>query len=122
MRNVSSSDKAYTLELIPKTDADAKLYTKAKVEMIMSPKIYDAWERGGLKSQNIELVSPQSNAPNLRKVKFASPQSKIQNILLKGDEFDIVQLKFDFNKYTFDSTTYTYDLVQKDEKGECYWR
>lgn len=117
MRNVSSSDKAYTLELIPKTDADAKLYTKAKVEMIMSPKIYDAWERGGLKSQDIELVSPQSNAPNLRKVKFASPQSKIQNILLKVDEFDIVQLKFDFNKYTFDSTTYTYDLVQKDEKG-----
>lgn len=117
VRNTSTLDKAYTLELIPQTEADATLYQRAKVEMSMSPKIYDAWERGGLKSQDIELVSPQSNAPNLRKVKFASPQSKIQNILLKGDEFDIVQLKFDFNKYTFDGATYTYDLVQKDEKG-----
>lgn len=117
VRNTSTSDKAYTLELIPQTEADATLYEKAKVEISMSPMIYDAWERGGLKSQDIELVSPRSNAPNLRKVRFASPQSKIQDILLKGDEFDIVQLKFDFNKYTFNSTTYTYDLVQKDEKG-----
>lgn len=117
VRNTSTLDKAYTLELIPQTEADATLFKRAKVEMSMSPKIYDAWERGGFKSQDIELVSTQSNATNLRTVKFASPQSKLQNISLKGDEFDIVQLKFDFNKYTFNSTTYTYDLVQKDEKG-----
>lgn len=117
VRNTSTLDKAYTLELIPQTEADATLFERAKVEMSMSPKIYDAWERGGFKSQDIELVSTQSNATNLRTVKFASPQSKLQNISLKGDEFDVVQLKFDFNKYTFNSTMYTYDLVQKDEKG-----
>ena len=117
MRNVSSYDKAYTLELIPKTDADAKLYTKAKVEMIMSPKIYDAWKRGGFKSQDIELVSTLSNTENSRSVKFVSPQSKIQNVSLKANEFDVIQLKFDFNKYTFNSSTYTFDLVQKDENG-----
>lgn len=117
VRNVSSTDKAYTLELIPSTDADAKLYSRAKVDMIMSPKIYDAWERGGFKSQDIELVSTQSNATNLHTVKFVSPQSKIQNVSLKGNEFDVVQLKFDFNKYAFNSSTYTFDLVQKDEKG-----
>ena len=117
VRNVSSTDKAYTLELIPSTDADAKLYSRAKVDMIMSPKIYEAWERGGFKSQDIELVSTQPNATNLHTVKFVSPQSKIQNVSLKGNEFDVVQLKFDFNKYAFNSSTYTFDLVQKDEKG-----
>lgn len=117
VRNTSTLDKAYTLELIPQTEADATLYERAKVEMSMSPKIYAAWERGGLKSQDIEMVSTQSNATNLRIVKFASPKSKLQNISLKGGEFDIVQLKFDFNKYTFNSTKYTYDLVQKDEMG-----
>lgn len=73
VRNTSTLDKAYTLELIPQTEADATLFKRAKVEMSMSPKIYDAWERGGFKSQDIELVSTQSNATNLRTVKFASP-------------------------------------------------
>lgn len=117
VRNVSTLNKAYTLELVPQTEADATLYEKAKVEMSMSPKIYDAWERGGFKSQDIELISTQSEAGNPRKVKLVSPQSKLQNISLKGDEFDVVQLKFDFNKYTFNNTTYTYDLIQKDEAG-----
>lgn len=117
VRNVSTLNKAYTLELVPQTEADATLYEKAKVEISMSPKIYDAWERGGLKFQDIEFISTQSEAGNLRKVKLVSPQSKLQNISLRGDEFDVVQLKFDFNKYTFNSTTYTYDLIQKDEAG-----
>lgn len=117
VRNTSTLDKAYTLELIPQTEADATLYQRAKVEMSMSPKIYDAWERGGFKSQDIEFVSTESNATNLRSVKFASPQSKLQNISLRGDEFDIVQLKFNFNKYTFSNSTYNFDLIQKDENG-----
>lgn len=117
VRNTSTLDKAYTLELIPQTEADATLYQRAKVEMSMTPKIYDAWERGGFKSQDIEFVSTESNATNLRSVKFASPQSKLQNISLRGDEFDIVQLKFNFNKYTFSNSTYNFDLIQKDENG-----
>lgn len=117
VRNTSTLDKVYTLELIPQTEADATLYQRAKVEMSMSPKIYDAWERGGFKSQDIEFVSTESNATNLRSVKFASPQSKLQNISLRGDEFDIVQLKFNFNKYTFSNSTYNFDLIQKDENG-----
>lgn len=117
VRNTSTLDKAYTLELIPQTEADATLYQRAKVEMSMSPKIYNAWERGGFKSQDIEFVSTESNATNLRSVKFASPQSKLQNISLRGDEFDIVQLKFNFNKYTFSNSTYNFDLIQKDENG-----
>lgn len=117
VRNTSTLDKAYTLELIPQTEADATLYQRAKVEMSMSPKIYDAWERGGFKSQDIEFVSTESNATNFRSVKFASPQSKLQNISLRGDEFDIVQLKFNFTKYTFSNSTYNFDLIQKDENG-----
>lgn len=50
-------------------------------------------------------------------MRFASPQSKLENVSLKGNEFDIAQVKFDFNKYTLDSSTYTFDLIQKDEDG-----
>lgn len=113
VRNISTIDKAYTLELIPQTDVDAALYERAKVEMSMNSKIYDAWKRGGFKSQNIET----SNTASHCSVKFVSPHSKIENLLLKGDEFDIVQLRFDFNKYSYNSSTYTFDLVQKDEDG-----
>ena len=117
VRNVSPTAKAYTLELIPQTDADAMLYSRAKVEMTMSRPIYNAWERGGFKSHDIEPVYTQSNSAELRKVKFISSQSKIQNVSLNRDEFDVVQLKFNFNNYAFPKSTYTFDLVQKDEDG-----
>ena len=117
VRNIQSTQQSYTLELIPQTESDAAIYSSAKVEMAMSPKVYTAWERGGFKYDDLELLSSPSNSNDLRKVRLLSPQSKIKNITLKGDEFDIVSLKFDFNKYSTVSKTYTFDLVQKDEAG-----
>lgn len=117
VRNLLASQKAYTLELIPQSDADAAIYSLAKVEMTMSPKVYTAWERGGFQYEDLELPSSSSNSTNLRKVRLLSPQSKVKRITLQGDEFDIVTLKFDFNKYSTISKTYTFDLVQKDENG-----
>lgn len=117
VRNIESSAKAYTLELIPHTATDATLYSKAKVEMEMSTKVYSAWERGGFISQDIEIPEKNSNEASLRTVRFVSPQSKLQRIYLEGNEFDIVKLKFDFSTFSLNSTTYTFDLVQKDENG-----
>ncbi len=117
VRNIESSTKAYTLELIPHTSSDAEFYSRAKVEMEMSSKIYSAWERGGFVSQDIEFTETNSNETGLHTVKFISPQSKLQRITLKGNEFDIVKLKFNFTSYASQSSTYSFDLVQKDENG-----
>ena len=117
VRNTLSCQKAYTLELIPHTKSDATIYSYAKVELDMSPKVYEAWERGGFQYEELELPQDPSNSADARKVRLISPYSKIQNITLKPDEFDIVTLKFDFNRYPFGSKTYSFDLVQKDEDG-----
>lgn len=117
VRNVMSTQKAYTLELIPQTESDAAIYSSAKVEMIMSPKVYAAWERGGFQCEGLELPTSYSNITDLRKVCLISPHSKVKSITLQGDEFDVVTLKFDFNKYSIVSKTYNFDLVQKDENG-----
>lgn len=117
VRNILSSQKSYTLELIPQTESDAEIYSYAKVEMTMSPKVYAAWEKGGFQFEDLEIPSNSSKISNIRKVRLLSPQSKIKNITLKGDEFDVVSLKFDFNKYPTVSKTYTFDLIQRDEAG-----
>lgn len=116
VRNVASTTKSYTLELVPQTAADAKLYSMAKVEMEMSPAIYDGWVRGGMCSQNLECPAYQSNGAN-RVVKFVSAQSQMQKIQMKGEEFDVVRVKFDFFKTDNHSSFYTFDLIQKDDKG-----
>ena len=116
VRNVSSTAKTYTLELVPETTLDNKLYSMAKVKMEMSQKIYDAWERGGLVSQGLEIPANQPNGVN-RVVKFVSPQSQVQKIQMKADEFDKVHVKFDFFKADSRSMFYTFDLIQKDENG-----
>lgn len=117
VRNLLSTETAYTLELIPQSDADAAIYSSAKVEMAFSPKVYAAWERGGFQYEDLGLPSSSSNGSDMRKVRLLSPQSKVKSITLKGDEFDVVSLKFDFNKYSTVSKTYSFDLVQKDEAG-----
>lgn len=117
VRNTSTTDKSYTLELAPRTNADAVVFDRAKIEMSMSSKIYNAWERGGFKSKGIEIMSNNFNVKNPRTVKFVTPNGMLQNISLKGDEFDVVQLKFDFTLFKFDKPVYTLDLIQKDENG-----
>lgn len=117
VRNILSTQTAYTLELIPQSEADAAIYSLAKVEMTMSPKVYTAWERGGFQYEDIELPSSSSNSSEIRKIRFLSPQSKVKRISLQGDEFDVVTLKFSFNKYSTTSKTYSFDLIQKDEEG-----
>lgn len=116
VRNVASTTKSYTLELVPQTAADAKLYSMAKVEMEMSPVIYDGWVRGGMCSQNLECPAYQSNGTN-RVVKFVSAQSQMQKIQMRGEEFDVVRVKFDFFKTDNRSSYYTFDLIQKDDEG-----
>lgn len=111
VRNVSNQEKSYTLELIPQTANDTTIYDRASVELELSPSIYTAWERGGFKAQDISLPSSNSDDANLRKVKFLSPKSKLQDVHLLGNEFDVVGLKFDFNKLSLKSTTYNDSVV-----------
>lgn len=118
VRNINKQNRNYTLELRPATLADEEIYENANVELELSPTIYTAWERGGFKSQDIELPLSNSNNTNLRKVKFLSPQSKLQDVSLMGDEFDIVSLKCDFTQYPLQNKTYTFDLIQKDANGK----
>lgn len=117
IRNILPTQKEYTLELIPKTKSDAEIYSSAKVEMTMSPKVYAAWERGGFQYEDLELSFNSTNNADLRKVCLLTPQSKVKNITLQGDEFDIVSLKFNFKKFSSISKTYSFDLVQKDADG-----
>lgn len=118
VRNVNNQSKKYTLELVPSTESDEAVYDKADIKMELSPAIYNAWGRGGFKSYDIIRPSDNSNDTNLRIVKFISPQSKLENVSLNGDEFDVVSLKFDFNKFSVINKVYTFDLIQKDENGE----
>lgn len=117
VRNILSAKEAYTLELIPQSDSDADIFSLAKVEMTMSPKVYAAWERGGLQNEELELPSISSNYADMRKVRLLSPYSKIKSITLQGDEFDIITMNFNFKKSPILSKTYSLDLVQKDEDG-----
>ncbi len=114
VRNVSPTAKTYSLALVPQKQVDADLYNKATVELEMTPKIYDAWKRGGCKSQDVEICSGNSNGG---KVKFLSTKSQLQAVKLKESEFDMVTVKFNFTSYPNKETTYTYDLIQKDENG-----
>lgn len=115
VRNISNSSKKYTLELVPRTSLDKELYSKARVELKLAPEIYQAWERGGLQSEDVI----QSSDTNPYTVRLTSPESKLKDINLSGKEFDKVSLNFSFSQPAYlTDETYTYDLIQRDENGK----
>lgn len=114
VRNVKDASQKYTLELIPRTFNDEKIYNYASIIMEMSQPVFNAWERGGLKSVNVNRVPSISN----RAVEFKSKDSKLEAISLEGNEFDKVSLKFNFNETVSLFKKFTIDLIQRDEKGK----
>ena len=112
VRNIHTYASPYTLELVPQTTKDAAVFSHATVQMTMSPKLYDAWTRGGNQSKNVTVVSTPE-----RRVRFNSSNSQLQGIKLNSSEFDILQLKFTFTPMMANGQTYTLDLIQKDEAG-----
>lgn len=112
VRNNQVVPQNFTLELQPLTAADATLFSIAKVQMELSPAIYDAWQRGGHQSNGI--VTP---TPGVRTIDILTPQSQLKSINLNGGQFDAVKLKFDFRMFPQEETNYTINLVQKDEDG-----
>lgn len=117
VRNGCDEMKNYTLKLVARTSNDRKIFTKANVELVMSPKISLAWERGGSKGSDI---CPMSNSPvtNYKRVKLETAENKLENINMYGSEFDYVSLKFNFIEPTMSFTEkYTVDIVQYDDNG-----
>ncbi|MDE7437895.1 MAG: C13 family peptidase [Muribaculaceae bacterium] len=117
VRNASNSTKCYTLELEPETANDAEFFTHANMELEMSSTIYDAWERGGCQYDNLEVPSENLSGVGLRSVKFNSPLGRLKTLTLKGNEFDVVRVKCNFNDYNSLKDTYTLHLIQRDENG-----
>ena len=126
VRNTIQDNESYSLELVPREIEDILLFSQANMEMEMSPTIYNAWERGGFKAEDIELPTGTTNGAEARTVKFVSPNSKLKAICLNKDEYDVVKIKFNFSiaktafersDYTLTPKYYTYDLIQKDEDG-----
>lgn len=117
VHNVSSSAQNYSLELVPRTSADAELFDNASIQMSMSQAIYEAWENGGLQADNISIPLDMANAPGKRHVSFQSQDGILSAIRLSPDEFDEVSLKFNFRNGLIREDAYVIDLIQRDENG-----
>lgn len=113
VRNVTDDTKKYTLSIVPRTKSDESIFTAAKIQMDMSQPIYEAWERGGFRCNNIN----RTPTTEPKTVQFISKDSKIEAISLEGREFDKVSLKFNF-RFMPAVENYTVDLIQRDESGE----
>lgn len=117
VRNISDNTKNYTLELVPRTPADIGLFSLSNVEMEMTPKIYDAWVRGGKQSTGVSLVENTATNGN-KKLKIIKSKNSISGVNLSKNEFDKVSIKFLFDKAgSLTPKTFTYDLIQRDEDG-----
>lgn len=116
VRNTSNESKKYTLELVPRTSKDEVLFNDANVEMEMSPKIYNAWAKGGKHLTGVTCENSQTNA--IPKFKFVDKVNKISDIEMSKNEFDKVSLSFKFKQIVmFHSGSFTYDLIQRDDAG-----
>lgn len=118
VKNISNVPCAYSLEFAPRTDHDAEIFEHASVEMELSPRIYNAWRRGGSQLKGARAKSFSVTNPDNFVVELLSTNSKVDGVRLSGQEMDAVTMKFDFINPTSEIQVYTYDLIQRDESGK----
>lgn len=118
VKNISNVPCAYSLEFTPRTDYDAEIFEHASVEMELSPRIYNAWRRGGSQLKGARAKSFSVTNPDNFVVELLSTNSKVDGVRLSGQEMDAVTMKFAFINPTSEIQVYTYDLIQRDESGK----
>ena len=116
VRNIDKKESKFNLEFKATLLRDSTFYKYVRVDLGMSPSIYDAWKQGGFKSQNVQVLQ---NTPSTETgtVRFAAPSAKLNDITLDSGEFDIVSMNFNFIRFDSSAKTYSFDLIQKDEEG-----
>lgn len=116
VRNIVNSSASYSLEIKPCYETDSEIFDLSNVSMKLSKILSEAWENGGSELENIEL-SADSNDPSIKTFHFISSSGKISNIILKPNECDVVQIKFNFKQRLNKKKIYYLDLIQKDSIG-----
>ncbi len=119
MRNVKDESAVYSLELAQLSSEEAFAYGNANIQVDMAPAIYEAWTDGGCAANGVSTptVFSRSRSNDQNTVEFEAPDSKLENITMAANEFDVVKLKFNFDRYPTEEKAYTFDLIQKDDNG-----
>lgn len=118
VRNVKATTTNYSLEFIPRTSEDITLFSDANINLELSPAIYNAWNRGGLKLRGLKIAgNSPTNTQNVI-VQLTSPENKLDAINLNGKEFEKITMRFKFLQPTNIQKTYKYDLIQRDDEGK----
>ncbi len=118
VRNVKASTTNYSLEFIPRTSEDISLFSDANINLELSPAIYSAWNRGGLKLRGLKIAgNSPTNTQNVI-VHLTSPDNKLDAINLNGKEFEKITMRFKFLQPADNQKTYKYDLIQRDDEGK----
>lgn len=117
VRNASDASVKHSIEIRDRTGIttpnDKSLFDVASVELTMSTKIFNAWQRGGSKTSGVGM--PTEDAPQT--FRFTSDNGAIHLINLNRNEFDKVFLKLNIHSRSNNQLgqRYVFDLIQRDE-------
>lgn len=110
--------EAYSLEIATKDSDSNELFSVADIKMQLSDKIYSAWKLGGFQAHEVELAETGSNGAECKTVRLLNAESRLENVRLASEEFDEIEIQFDFKKYLRENKQYTIDIIQRNSAGE----
>lgn len=117
MRNPATLEQQYSLEFIPASPFDKRLFSKCQIEMTL-PNEYNLDLNNSIGVTQIKPTE-ESEAPiDTRRVAFISPNNKLEGIRLDGKELITLGIKFRFTDLSPDNNPFTLHLVQRDVKGQ----
>ena len=116
VRNPRNESKNYSLEIVPHSDSDIELFSRAIISLEMNPTKYKAWNQSDYKTESILFNSGQivngiydGVSPILKKDITLEPKETAKTIL---------KVKFISVNSSLKVPAYTIDLIQRDESGE----
>lgn len=110
--NTANSTRTYNLELVKEaTEEGNAIFNEAEVTVSMDNVLYNAWERGGESTSNLQ--NKNSATPNLKIVQGNNAQ--LSNVSMNAHEYGLITLNFNFlTQELTDKSKFTYHLIQRD--------
>lgn len=112
VRNISLTNKTYSLTLVPRTERDVALLSSANVELEPDAALYALWKNGGM--QKIGVTEKRSTGGRLAVFRIISSNNRLGGIVYEATQTATLKFKIWYPATGKAPSEYAFDLIQRD--------
>lgn len=112
VRNISLTNKTYSLSLVPRTARDVSLLSSANVELEPDASLFALWKNGGRQKVGVTEAVQLGGKPSIFRI--ISSNNRLGGIVYEGTQTATLKFKIKYPATGKAPSEYAFDLIQRD--------